>query len=64
VELDILRRYILIYECVKGISADEALLQLSSTDRRRILAQLTERVRLDLERHGYIVIDHKRPTLS
>ena len=59
VELDILRQYVLIYEWVKGISADEALLQLSSTDRRRILAQLTERVRLDLERHGYMVIDHK-----
>ena len=59
VELDILRQYVLIYEWVKGISADEALLQLSSADRRRILAQLTERVRLDLERHGYMVIDHK-----
>ena len=59
VELDILRQYVLIYEWVKGISADEALLQLSSTDRRRILTQLTERVRLDLERHGYMVIDHK-----
>ena len=59
VELDILRQYVLIYEWVKGISADEALLQLSSTDRRRILTQLTERVRVDLDRHGYMVIDHK-----
>jgi hypothetical protein len=52
VELDILRQYVLIYEWVKGISADEALLQLSSTDRRRILTQLTERVRLDLDLKG------------
>ena len=41
VELDILRQYVLIYEWVKGVSADEALLQLSSTNRRRILTQLT-----------------------
>ena len=59
VELDILRQYVLIYEWVKGISVDEALQNLSLRERQRILTQLTERVRLDLERHGYMVIDHK-----
>ena len=59
VELDILRQYVLVYEWVKGISADEALPQLSFAERHRILSQLTERVRLDLEKHGYMVIDHK-----
>ena len=59
VELDILRQYVLIYEWVKGVSADEALENLSLRERQRILTQLTERVRLDLERHGYMVIDHK-----
>jgi hypothetical protein len=59
VELDILRQYVLVYEWVKGISADQALLQLPSADRHRILTQLTERVRVDLEKHGYMVVDHK-----
>jgi hypothetical protein len=59
VELDILRQYVLVYEWVKGISVDQAFLQLSSAERHRILSQLTERVRLDLGKHGYVVIDHK-----
>ena len=59
VELDILRKYVLIYEWVKGVSADEALQHLPSTECGRALMQLTERVRRDLGRHGYMVIDHK-----
>ena len=59
VELDILRSYVLIYEWVKGVSADEALQLLPPADRNRILAQLTERVRGDLAKHGYLVADHK-----
>ena len=53
VERDILRQYVLVYEWVKGISADEALRQLSSAERDRALSQLTESFRLDLEKHGY-----------
>lgn len=59
VELDIFRQYVLIYQWVKGISADEAFLEMAGEVRRRILGNLTESVRRDLEKHGYMVVDHK-----
>jgi hypothetical protein len=59
VELDIFRQYVLIYQWVKGISADEAFLEIAGEERRRILENLTESVRRDLEKHGYMVVDHK-----
>lgn len=62
VELDILRQYILVYEWVKGESADVALAAAPGKDRAdctQEVARLTERARLDMERKGYFVIDHK-----
>lgn len=59
VELDIFRQYILIYQWVKGVSADEAFMEITGEERRQILEKLTKDVREDLEEHGYTVVDHK-----
>jgi hypothetical protein len=59
VELDIFRQYVLIYQWVKGVSADEAFKQIDGAERRQILEKLTRDVREDLEKHGYTVVDHK-----
>jgi hypothetical protein len=59
IELDIFRQCVLIYQWIKGISADEAFKQMPNEERRRILKKLTERVRRDLEDCGYTVVDHK-----
>ena len=61
VELDILRQYILIYEWVDGMSADEALLEAVSdpVERKRIMEQLMERSVADMRENGFFVVDHK-----
>lgn len=59
VELDVCRQYVLIYQWIEGVSADEAFWGVPERERRHILENLTERVRLDLEKRGYMVIDHK-----
>jgi len=59
IELDIFRQYVLIYQWIKGISADEAFKQMPDEETRRILKKLTESVRRDLEDCGYTVVDHK-----
>ncbi len=59
VELDIFRQYVLIYQWIKGISADQAFFETPDAERRRIIEQLTERVRRDIEKRGYMVSDHK-----
>ncbi len=59
VELDIFRQYVLIYEWVKGVAADEAFHDFPERVRQRIIKELTERARIDLEQHGYEVMDHK-----
>jgi hypothetical protein len=61
VELDILRRYVLIYQWVKGESAD-ATLEVAVPDpvrRAELLKRLTLRAKADLERNGFMVVDHK-----
>lgn len=61
VELDILRQYILIYEWVEGVSADEALDQVITDPRVRqpTLARLTEIAAHDMKQKGFYVVDHK-----
>lgn len=59
VELDLFRQYVLVYEWIKGISASEAFLDIPEPRRSQIIAELTERARLDIERQGYQVVDHK-----
>ncbi len=59
IELDILRQYVLIYEWVKGVAADEAFHDFPGRERQRIITELTERARIELEQHGYEVMDHK-----
>jgi hypothetical protein len=59
VELDLFRQYVLIYEWIKGVSADEAFLDLPGAFRQKTISDLTERARLDLEQQGYRVVDHK-----
>lgn len=61
VELDIARQYIVIYEWVKGTSADEALDEVipDPVERRKELARITEKTRLDMKEKGFIVVDHK-----
>jgi hypothetical protein len=59
VELDIFRQYVLIYEWIKGVGADEAFHDFPERERQQIITQLTERARINLEQHGYEVMDHK-----
>ncbi len=61
VELDILRQYILIYEWIKGESADFALDNIISDPetRKEEIYRLTTRARRDMEQKGFHVIDHK-----
>lgn len=61
VELDICRQYVLIYEWIKGESAD-AVLELTVPDeekRQEELLRLTLKTKADLERKGFRVVDHK-----
>ena len=61
VELDMYRQYIFLYQWVDGLSAVEAM-ELALPDvasRRRELERLTLRVKDDLARRGFFVIDHK-----
>ena len=61
VELDIFRHYVLIYHWVKGESADAALqVALSGAETRaQELKQLTLKAKAELERSGFMVVDHK-----
>lgn len=61
VELDILRQYILVYEWVKGVSADVALENVipDEADRQAVVSDLTRGVAQDLKKCGYQVADHK-----
>jgi hypothetical protein len=61
VELDICRQYVLIYEWVKGESADTVLeTMIPGAERRRsALLRLTLKAKADLARKGFRVIDHK-----
>ena len=61
VELDMCRQYILLYQWVDGWSAVEAMERLEPDPVRREtwLEELTLRVRDDLARRGFFVIDHK-----
>jgi hypothetical protein len=61
VELDIFRHYVLIYQWVKGESADAALqVALSGAERRaEELKRLTLKAKAELERNGFMVVDHK-----
>jgi len=61
VELDILRHYVLIYQWVKGESADAAL-QVAVPDAGRRAAELkrlTLKAKAELARNGFMVVDHK-----
>ncbi len=61
VELDILRHYVLIYQWVKGQSADAALeVAVSGAERRaQELKNLTLKAKAELESNGFMVVDHK-----
>lgn len=61
VELDIFRHYVLIYQWVKGESADAALKVAVPGGERRAeeLKRLTLKAKADLERNGFLVVDHK-----
>jgi len=61
VELDIFRHYVLIYQWVKGQSADAALTVAvpSAETRTEELKRLTLRGKAELERNGFLVVDHK-----
>ncbi len=61
VELDMYRQYIFLYQWVDGLSAVEALEQALPDPhaRRHELEKLTLRVKDDLARRGFFVIDHK-----
>ena len=60
-ELDIFRHYVLIYQWVKGESADAALKVAVPGGERRAeeLKRLTLKAKADLERNGFLVVDHK-----
>ncbi len=61
VELDILRRYVLIYQWIKGESADAAL-QVAVAGAERCaeeMKELTLKAKAALERKGFLVVDHK-----
>jgi hypothetical protein len=61
VELDIFRRYVLIYQWIKGQSADATMEVVVPEPARRaaLLEQLTLKVKADLARNGFMVVDHK-----
>jgi hypothetical protein len=61
VELDILRGYVLIYQWIKGESADVALeLTLGDPVRRaEEMMRLTLKAKAELQRNGFQVVDHK-----
>jgi hypothetical protein len=61
VELDIFRLYVLIYQWVKGESADAALQKAVSDAEKRAeeLKRLTLGAKADLQRKGFLVVDHK-----
>jgi hypothetical protein len=61
VELDICRHYILIYQWVKGESADAALhMAIPGAERyAEELKRLTLKAKDELARNGFMVVDHK-----
>jgi hypothetical protein len=61
VELDIFRHYVLIYQWVKGESADVALQRAIADPARRAeeMKRLTLKAKAGLERNGFLVVDHK-----
>jgi hypothetical protein len=61
VELDIFRRYVLIYQWIKGESADAALqVAVSGAESRaEELKRLTLKAKAELEQNGFLVVDHK-----
>jgi hypothetical protein len=61
VELDICRHYVLIYQWIKGESADAALAVAVPGGERRAaeLKRLTLKAQAELERSGFLVVDHK-----
>lgn len=61
VELDIFRHYVLIYQWVKGESADVALeVAIPGAERRtEEMTRLTLKAKAGLERSGFLVVDHK-----
>jgi hypothetical protein len=61
VELDILRRYVVLYGWIEGLDAVKTADQqrLSGTQRAEFLARTTSLVTHELERKGYRVIDMK-----
>ncbi len=61
VELDIFRHYVLIYQWVKGESADVALARAipDPAQRAEEMKRLTLEAKAGLERNGFLVVDHK-----
>ncbi len=61
VELDIFRHYVLIYQWVKGESADVALdTAIPGLERRaEEVKRLTLKAKAELEANGFLVVDHK-----
>ncbi|HRT56680.1 MAG TPA: hypothetical protein P5038_08630, partial [Candidatus Paceibacterota bacterium] len=61
VELDIFRQYVLIYHWVKGESADAALAVAVQGGEQRAeeLKRLTLKAKAQMERNGFMVVDHK-----
>ncbi len=61
VELDVFRHYVLIYQWVKGESADAALdVAIPGAERRaEEVKRLTLNAKAGLERNGFLVVDHK-----
>ncbi len=61
VELDIFRHYVLIYQWVKGESADTALASAVAGAEKCAaeLKRLTLKAKARLERNGFTVVDHK-----
>src|SRR5512135_3341799 len=61
VELDIFRHYVLIYQWVKGESADVALgvAVPGATRRAEELKRLTLKAKAQLDQNGFMVVDHK-----
>ncbi len=61
VELDIFRHYVLIYQWVKGESADTALqVAIAGAENRTAeLKRLTLKAKAELEHNGFMVVDHK-----
>jgi hypothetical protein len=61
VELDICRHYVLIYQWIKGQSADAALAVAVAGAERRAeeLKRLTLQAQAELQRSGFLVVDHK-----